>query len=89
MNYIEKVKEILASKIDVESDLLDLYTLLALVKGTGTTQENVHDAWGIWKNRTNSNHKSLIVFSDLSKEIQELDREYADAIKATMEDIFK
>ena len=78
--YIEEVRDRLAEEIDVEGDLLDLYTLLVFVKGRDCTLENVHDAWSIWRNKTNSAHKSLIPFRKLTDEVQELDREYTDAI---------
>lgn len=83
MNYVEQVqtrlKEILPS---LDDDLLRLYTLLALVNGTDTTLEDVHDAWSVWKNISHKDHKSLIFFEDLSVEVQELYRKYMDAIHA-------
>ena len=85
MNYIEKIKEELAKKIDVENDLLDLYTLLVFVKGKDTTLQNIHDAWAIWRNNTKPDHKSIVHFSELTPEIQEMDREYTEAIKETAE----
>lgn len=80
MNYIQKVRTNLAARINVEGDLLDLYTLLVLTKGAATTWEDVHNAWAVWRNRTNSTHKSLIPFNELTLEVQELDSEYAEAI---------
>ena len=83
MNYIEKARKILGLKIDVESELLDLYALLVFVKGEKTSLEDVHDAWSIWKNRIDQRHRSLIPFSGLSKDVQEMDREYTVAIRET------
>ncbi len=83
MNYIEKARSILAEKIDVESDLLDLYTLLVFVKGKHTRLEDVHDAWAIWRNKTNPSHKSLIPFKELDLDVQDLDQEYTLAIRQT------
>lgn len=80
MNYIQKVRTNLIARINVEEDLLDLYTLLVFTKGAATTLEDVHNAWAIWRNRTNSTHKSLIPFDKLASGVQELDREYAEAI---------
>lgn len=82
-NYIEQVRAELASRIDVEEDLLDLYTLLAVARGWSVTLEEVHDAWAVWRNKTNPTHQSLVVFDLLSEETQDLDREYADAIRET------
>ena len=82
-NYIEQVRADLAKRIDVEPALLDLYTLLVLVKGAHVTWEDVHDAWSVWRNQTQPNHQSIVHFDDLSKRVQAMDQEYADAIKAT------
>lgn len=86
-NYIQRARNFLSKKIDVEEDLLNLYTLLVLTTGFSTTFENVHEAWGVWKNKTNPHHKSLIPFSELSSEVQELDREYAEAIRETVREL--
>lgn len=83
MNYIQQTKERLSKKIDVENDLLDLYTLIVFLKGKTATLEDIHDAWSIWRNNTKPDHKSLIPFDELSPEIQELDREYMLAIHET------
>lgn len=61
-------------------DLLRLYTLLALVKGSDTTREDVQDAWAVWRQITNPAHSSLVPFDQLAPEVQELDRPYMDAI---------
>ena len=83
MNYIQKIKDNLSKKIDVENDLLDLYTLIVFLKGEKATLEDIHNAWSIWRNNTKPDHKSLIPFKGLSDEIQELDREYTSAIQET------
>lgn len=83
MNYIQKAKEILSKKIDVENDLLNLYTLLVFTKAGKATLEDIHDAWSIWRNETKPDHKSLIPFSELTQEVQEMDREYTEAINST------
>ena len=82
-NYIEQVRADLAKRIDVETELLDLYTLLVFTRGTQTTWEDVHDAWAVWRNQTQPEHQSIAPFETLSKRVQEMDKEYADAIKAT------
>lgn len=86
-NYVNIVKHLLSKHIEVEDDLLDLYALLVLTTGTSTTWENVHDAWAIWRNRTNPDHKSLVPFENLDIEVQELDEEYTEAIKAVAREI--
>lgn len=80
-NYVARIKEQLTADLDdCPNDLLTLYTLLALTKGTGTTLEDVHDAWAVWKNETMSDHKSLILFDELTADVQEMDRPYMEAI---------
>ena len=64
----------------LKPSLAQLYALLALVKGTDTTLEDVHDAWAVWTAATRGDHRSLIPFAELSHEVQELDREYMDGI---------
>lgn len=83
MNYVDIVKEDLSKRIDVEPQLLDLYTLLVFTRGIFVTWEDVHDAWSIYETNTNSCHKSIVPFDRLSKETQELDSNYAQAIKET------
>jgi hypothetical protein len=64
----------------LDSTLANLYALLALTKGTATTLEDVHDAWAIWTAQGRGTHKSLIPFSELPPDVQELDRKYMDGI---------
>lgn len=81
MNYVQQVQTKLKELLpNLDDDLLRLYTLLALVKQTDTTLEDVHDAWSVWQNITNPNHRSLLLFEELSVEIQELDCKYMEAI---------
>ena len=86
MNYIRMARDLLAKKIDVDERLLNLYTLLVFVTGDKTNLEHVHDAWAVWRDRTNPNHESLVPFSELSEETQELDRKYVDAIRETAQE---
>lgn len=62
-------------------ELLRLYALLALVKGTATSLEDVHDAWAMWRIVTRPDHPDLVPFEDLTPEVQEYDRLYRDAIR--------
>ena len=83
MNYIEEVRDILSKKINVNNNLLNLYTLLVFTKGKNVTLKDVHDAWAIDKNRTFPEHYSIIPFEKLSFEVQQKDLYYANAIKET------
>jgi len=82
-NYVQPILEALTEALPgCDENLLDLYALLALVKGTKTTLEDVHDAWSVWRALGNPTHKSLIPFDQLTPEVQELDRKYMNAIHA-------
>ena len=81
-NYVQEVLDELAERLpDCDTPLLELYALLALTAGTGTTLEDVHQAWAVWRNRTRPDHPSLVPFAALAPEVRELDRKYADAIR--------
>ncbi|QJD50926.1 hypothetical protein KNV00_gp093 [Streptomyces phage Bmoc] len=80
-NYVQQVKDALAELHPrMESELLDVYTLLVLVKGEAVTLKDVHDAWSVWKNNIRPDHRSLIEFDELTPEVQALDQRYADSI---------
>lgn len=81
-NYAEGAYELLNAELggQCEPELLVLYTLLMLTKGTETTLRNVHDAWSLWRMTTQPGHKSLVPFHHLTPEVQELARPYMDAI---------
>jgi hypothetical protein len=66
----------------LDPSLLRLYAVLALTKGTGTTMEDVHDSWALWRAQTRPDHPSIVPFGDLPPEVQELDRPYMEAIRA-------
>lgn len=80
-NYVQKIKDALKEfHPRMDSELLDVYALLVLVKGEDVTLKDVHDAWSVWKNNIRPDHHSLIEFDELTREIQELDRKYAESI---------
>jgi len=81
MNYIEKIRKGLHTELgEISFDLLDLYILLVLVKGKECKNQDVHDAWSVWQDGLDPGHKSLIPFGQLTKEVQDLDTKYRDAI---------
>ena len=81
INYVEDVMQRLSNLLPrCPVELLDLYSLLVLTTGKATTLENIHDAWSIWQNASNPQHKSLTPFAALSIEVQELDRKYMEAV---------
>ena len=83
-NYIEEVKDMLESELKMRGTdyegLLDVYGLLVLTVGENCTNKHIHDAWSIWQNRTEPTHKSLKPFNELTKEVQDLDELYRQAV---------
>lgn len=87
--YIDKVYEMIQKETGLKSkETLKMYTLLALVKGEETTLSDVHDGWSMVMNYKKANppycyghdHKSLVPFDQLSKETQDRDIKYVEAI---------
>lgn len=86
MNYVQRVLDALNAECPgLEPELARLYALLALSLGESTALADVHDAWAIWRDTTNPGHRSLVPFDELSLEVQELDREYMEAIHRVAE----
>ena len=65
--------------------LFRLYALLALVKGTGVTAADVHNAWAIWMEQQDPDHRSIRPFEELDAETQASDEPFAKAIRAAAE----
>lgn len=84
MNYIQKVQDELEKRLKMRGTpyegLLETYGLLVLTVGKNCTQEHIHDAWSIWQNKTQPDHRSLKPFNELTKEVQELDEPYRLAV---------
>ncbi len=81
-NYVERVVDQLTEELDdCDEDLLRLYALLVLVKGQDCTEEDVHNAWSLWRAMSNPTHSALIPFNQLSATTQALDTPYAEAIR--------
>lgn len=84
MNYIQSVQDKLDEKLKMRGTpyegLLETYGLLVLTVGSKCTQKHIHDAWSVWQNLTQPEHRSLIPFEELTKEVQELDEPYRVAV---------
>lgn len=84
MNYVQNVQALLDEELKMKGadyeGLLEVYTLLVITKGENCTNEDVHDAWSIWQNKTQPSHRSLIPFEQLTKKVQDLDDQYRLAI---------
>lgn len=88
--YIDKVVEMVKKETGLKSkNLVRIYALLVLIKGEQITLKDVHDGWSLDMNYKEPNppycyghdHLSIVPFSKLSKETQERDRKYVDALK--------
>lgn len=97
-NYIENIVGMLSDKLDwypMDTEvknkmLLNMYAVLVLTKGEDTTDEDVHDAWSASENTFgNINHRSIIPFDELTKEVQKLDEPYTEAIRQVARQIKK
>lgn len=90
MTYIDRVACALYALVWEEGDprtmpsndalCFRIYGVLALSKGEATTLEDVHHAWAAWCVNDRPYHVDLIPFAELTKEQQERDRKYMDAI---------
>lgn len=90
MTYIESARALLVEKLDgvmKDGPLMDLYLNLVFAKGEETTLEDVHDAWAIEKSRVRPDHHSIIPFDELTLKVQEMDRQFVDAIVATAREL--
>lgn len=84
MTYIEKARALLIEELGhlmEDGPLVDLYLLLVFVKGEAVTLENVHDAWAIRESRAFPTSRLIAPFQGLTPEVQELDREFMEAIQ--------
>lgn len=69
-------------------EILKMYALLVLVKGTDITLSDVHDAWSMVMNFKEANppycygheHRSIVPFEQLPVETQKRDEEYVEAL---------
>lgn len=89
MTYIDELaaqlRDRLASELLPDEDtnlLMQLYALLALVKGTAVSNADVHDAWSLWTLQRDPEHRSLRPFEELDPATQAADEPFAEAIRA-------
>lgn len=92
MNYIDALARDIYRRTDPDCSPSDqdmllyrMYALLCLTAGRDTTNRMVHDAWAAWTATYRPHHRSLVPFDALTPDVQELDSEYRDAIRAAAE----
>lgn len=93
-NYISVIANRIRSNFNPDElpeqglDLLfGIYAVLALTKGEGTTDKDVHDAWSLWASKYNPESDSLIPFEHLSSGVQAEDSKFTEAIRSVSRDI--
>lgn len=87
MSYIQVLADRIRSEIapelvpegDVDALFL-LYAVLAKVKGSDVSLEDVHDAWSAWMTLRSERHEAVVPFSQLDQATQEEDRPFQEAI---------
>jgi hypothetical protein len=87
VTYIDTARTALEARCPGQDPaILDLYLLLALIKGAEVTLRDVHDAWAVWRSRSRPGHPSIVPFEQLTPDVQDLDRPFADAIASAAPD---
>lgn len=82
-NYVDDMAARIGAAVPGKPiELLRQYALVAIVKGTSVTIEDVHSAWATWCAATRPDHPNLIPFGQLTLAAQERDVKYRDAIRA-------
>jgi hypothetical protein len=68
-------------------ELLRFYAVLLRAKGADVTQSDVHDAWSVWMAQRQSDHMSLVPYTDLPENIRDEDRIFTTAIRRVAEEL--
>jgi hypothetical protein len=92
VNYIDELAQAIRARADPSRQLpktdtqrlFRLYAVLALVKGTGVTAKDVHDAWAAWECDRKPQAPSIVPFVQLTPETQRLDEPFVAAIHAAV-----
>src|SRR5205085_2987118 len=90
VNYIDELAQAIRARVDPGYELprtdtqrlFRMYAVLALVKGTGVTAKDVHDAWAAWECDRKPHAPSIVPFVQLPPETQRLDEPFVAAILA-------
>ena len=94
--YIDKVVKRVEEETKLKSkQLVRYYSALVLIKGEDVTLEDIHDVWSMDMNYRESNppycyghdHKSIVPFNELSKETQDKDVKYLEALKRVAKEL--
>jgi hypothetical protein len=88
--YLDEIAQQIADQLSPDAlpqaegvdRLLRLYAVLARVKGTATTPEDVHDAWAAWMADQDPTHDALRPFPELDRATRREDDPFVDAVRA-------
>ena len=84
INYVQRVQDLLEKELKMKGTdyegLLETYGLLVLTVGVYCKEDDIHDAWAVWQNKTMPEHWSIVPFKELTKEVQVLDDPYKRAV---------
>lgn len=87
MSYLrdvaEEIRRELSPKLvpDDSDNLFLVYAVLALVKGTAVTAEDVHNAWVAWMEMRGERHESMVRFAVLDRGVRAEDDPFVTAIR--------
>ena len=88
MNYLDELAATIRREVDPAAlptgdteTLFRLYAVLALVKGTAVTMEDVHNAWSAWMSESQPMHESIQPFHELPLDVRDEDQPFLDAIR--------
>jgi hypothetical protein len=86
MSYLRELSEAIRAEVppplipEGAEDLFLIYAVLARVKGSRVTAEDVHDAWTAWMEIHRRQHESMVPFDQLSWDVRDEDRPFVEAI---------
>jgi hypothetical protein len=90
MTYLDTTADAIKTRVPKDllpdeprvDELFRLYALLARIKGTSVTLEDVHDAWSLWMIGEDAEHESIKPYDELDPETRREDQPFLDAIRA-------
>jgi len=94
MTYLDRTAQAIKTRVPADllpdeprlDELFRLYALLARVKGTDVTAEDVHDAWSLWMLDGDGDHESIKPYSELDPSTRREDQPFVEAIRAVAAD---
>lgn len=87
--YLDDIAQQIAGELDAGAlpddegveQLLRAYAVLARVKGTSITAEDIHDAWAAWMAERDPDHEALRPFAELDAATRHEDDPFVAAVR--------